>query len=149
MKQISRLKIWHWLYFMIMPIIFFPILWFVSTVFDFLIGDSSVYLRIMFDSKSKLLNEYLHDWRSALPLSMTVCWIILLPLYFLFSHLNILNKKHYYLSGIVVWAFVGILLYGSNVSGLLAIMLTGIALITGMMRLKRLFEGHTSKSVCD
>lgn len=130
----------QWPVFLLLPVMLFPIFWFVATIVDWIFGDSSVLLRIQYDSKGKLLHEFLTDWLASLPVSIASVWLVLLPMYILFTIKECRIKQHPLLAGGLIGLITGLWLFKLSAPGVLIMSISGFSLGLGLIFIQWLFS---------
>jgi len=123
--QQRQLRWASWLLIILMPLLVFPTYWMIASFFDWLMGDASVVLRILHESKGQFLRDFLADWVSSLPVSAIFIWLLYLPIYKLLV-LKVKSKPiQSILAGILAGIIVGVWLYSVNLIGLVIVGMTG------------------------
>ena len=136
----KTINLGEWISFVLMPILVFPAYWFIATLFDWGLGDSSVILQIEYASKGQLLHDYLADWFASLPFGFIVSWLIVLPIYCFCKRRAYKRITTYLLVGVAVWLGVGVWLYKLDSIGLMIMVMTGSMIGVGLYLLSLLSE---------
>ena len=135
-KQGASISLSGWILLFFMPALMFPAFWLVASMLDWFMGDSNVFLRISYDSKGKLLNDFLADWKSAIPISIGMSWLVILPTYYFFIHKGYGKIITYFSFGVAAWLILGLWLYHIDMVGLLTMIATGGLFAGGLLFLK-------------
>ena len=83
MKKIFSRTLPYYLFILIVPGLFFPVMLALSILFDWLFGDSFLLMEIIVSQKQYLLSELFSDWMDSLLLSVFVSWVAFNGIYFL------------------------------------------------------------------
>lgn len=119
---------YNWVIFIFMPLLIFPVFWMIASLFDWLIGDATVVLEILHESKGQLLRDFLADWIASLPVSAVFIWLLYLPIYMVLG-LKLESKALQFVSaGILTGIVVGVWLYRIDLVGLAIVSITGCSI---------------------
>lgn len=129
MKSINmngRIPLTEWIVVIFIPAILFPIFFVLAMLGDYLFGNSSVVLHLLYDSKSDLLNDFIRSYITVLPFSMITIWFVFLPLnlYFKKQHLDtylVISSL-----GLIIGLILGVLIYRLNITGIMLFTFTGL-----------------------
>lgn len=131
---------------LVIPSMLFPVFWILAFLYDCLLGDAAVVLRIQYDSKWDLLRQFLGDWYASLPLSVVIVWLILLSV-FILSACQVYRGARY---SLLVSGFVGLMagfwLFKSEISGVLVMGIAGCCIGCGMLIMQWLSDRLFSRS---
>lgn len=138
--RIKRILSLQWLYIVIMPMLLFPIISLLSIIFDWVFGDAERVLQIIHGSKRQILYQYITDWSDSLVLSAILIWVIFTPIYLILKRKEITKKANLFISGLLIWFVIGIVLYHFNLTGIFLISITGFLMTAGLITLQRMSD---------
>lgn len=99
------------LYYICLPVLFYPVYFLVANLIDSLFGDQQLINWLYFDSRSILLKTFFKDWLSSLPVMYLFFYLLIIPI-------ELLSRKIFNTSKLLVYiASLAIITGGAYFAG--------------------------------
>ena len=90
------------LYYICLPVLFYPTYFVVANTVDSIVGDQQLINWLYFDSRSVLLKTFFKDWLSALPKMFITFYLVILPIKFLSKKVFNSSRLAVYFSSLAI-----------------------------------------------
>ena len=101
----------YFLYYICLPVLFYPVYFLVANSIDSLLGDQQLVNWLYFDSRLVLLKTFFKDWLSSLPVMYMIFYLLIIPI-------ELLSRKIFNTSMPLVYiASLAIITGGSYIAG--------------------------------